>query len=259
MQNNTHTISDNASGPSTPEVKGSESAIEAHTPQPKRRTARQVLMLAVTGVGMFCFAVFVMPPIYEVFCEITGLNGKYTDGRVAISESILAKNKAEFESNAPGTEALSSEIKVQFLADETTDIPWPFYPKTRSLTVEPGTIHQVFFRVENPKATPVIAQAIPSITPAQASLYLKKTQCFCFNQQPLAPFEGKDMGLVFYVDPEIPEALRELTLSYRLYDITDRVDEAKVSSRTDEKAIETEEKPSQQPANQSAKGDTPNV
>lgn len=226
----------------------------------KRKTLRQVLLLVATGIGMFCFAVFVMPPIYEVFCEITGLNGKYTDGRVAISESILAKNREQFTNTPEDKDALAPTIKVQFLADETTDVPWPFYPKTRSLTIEPGTIHQVFFRVENPNATSVIAQAIPSITPAQASLYLKKTQCFCFNHQPLAPFEGKDMGLVFYVDPEIPEALREVTLSYRLYDITERVSETKtVSSRADTPAHQAEEKPAQQPANQSAKGDTPNV
>lgn len=232
----------------------------------KRSALRPVLMLVTAGIGMFCFAIFIMPPLYEVLCEITGLNGKYTDGRVAISQSIQAtdtrQTKLETETKAPATTADETRdieqaptVKVQFVADETTDIPWPFYPKTRSLTVEPGTIHQVFFRVENPNSTAVVAQAIPSITPAQASLYLKKTQCFCFNQQPLAPYEGKDMGLVFYVDPEIPEALRELTLSYRLYDITDRVSEADDSSATNAAA----EAPSQQPATQSAKGDTPNV
>jgi cytochrome c oxidase assembly protein subunit 11 len=212
-------------------------------------------MIVATAIGMFSFAVFIMPPLYEVFCEITGLNGKYTDGRIAITEHELADQKTGV--NEEGKAEAGLPVKIQFLADETTDVPWPFYPKTRSLTIEPGTIHQVFFRVENPKAVPVIAQAIPSISPAQASLYLKKTQCFCFNHQPLAPFEGKDMGVVFYVDPEIPEGLREVTLSYRLYDITDRVEESPEVSTT--KGGPVIERPAHQPAMQSAKGDTPNV
>lgn len=220
-----------------------------------RATMRHVFMIIGTAIGMFSFAVFIMPPLYEVFCEITGLNGKYTDGRISIAEHELASQKKDAGETIDSESALP--VKIQFLADETTDVPWPFYPKTRSLTIEPGTIHQVFFRVENPKSVPVIAQAIPSISPAQASLYLKKTQCFCFNHQPLAPFEGKDMGVVFYVDPEIPEGLREVTLSYRLYDITDRVEESpEVSVTVGDAATE---RPAQQPAMQSAKGDTPNV
>ena len=32
--------------------------------------------LSVTVVMMFVFAVFIMPPLYDLFCDITGLNGK---------------------------------------------------------------------------------------------------------------------------------------------------------------------------------------
>ena len=34
------------------------------------------LKLVVVVIGMFAFATLVLPPMYDVFCEITGLNGK---------------------------------------------------------------------------------------------------------------------------------------------------------------------------------------
>ena len=249
------------------EKQASKTSMDA---RPQRSNFRIIGTMIGTVVGMFCFALFIMPPLYDVLCDITGLNGKYTEGRVSITDFQQTDAKGtqqEDSGNSSGTAsdtAISPTVKVQFVADESTDVHWPFYPKTRSLTIEPGTIHQVFFRVENPKSTAVIAQAIPSITPAQASLYLKKTQCFCFNHQPLAPFEGKDMGLVFYVDPEIPDELRELTLSYRLYDITDRIDTPADSNNADKVTTNnvipnTPPQPAQQPATQSAQGDTPNV
>jgi cytochrome c oxidase assembly protein subunit 11 len=36
---------------------------------------------------MFVFAVFIMPPIYDVFCEITGFNG--TTGRVNAEQQYV--------------------------------------------------------------------------------------------------------------------------------------------------------------------------
>ena len=41
-------------------------------------TARLLLFAA----GMFVFGVFVLPPVYDVFCEVTGLGGK-TKGQAA--------------------------------------------------------------------------------------------------------------------------------------------------------------------------------
>ena len=35
---------------------------------------RLLVRLGLVVVGMFVFAVFIMPPLYDAFCEITGLN-----------------------------------------------------------------------------------------------------------------------------------------------------------------------------------------
>jgi cytochrome c oxidase assembly protein subunit 11 len=46
-------------------------------------------------------------------------------------------------------------------------------------------------------------------------------ECFCFQQQPLAAGESKDLPLKFFIDPELPEHINKLTLSYTLFDITE--------------------------------------
>jgi cytochrome c oxidase assembly protein subunit 11 len=49
---------------------------------------------------------------------------------------------------------------------------------------------------------------------------LNKTECFCFNNQPLPSGEEAVMPMQFYVDPQIPEELTTFTVQYTLYDVT---------------------------------------
>ena len=41
------------------------------------------------------------------------------------------------------------------------------------------------FLARNPLPKDMVAQAIPSVSPSRAAEYFHKTECFCFNQQPL--------------------------------------------------------------------------
>ena len=61
------------------------------------------------------------------------------------------------------------------------------------------------------------------MTPGEAARYLHKTQCFCFDQQTLGAGERKEMPMIFYLDPELPRHINTLTLSYTIFDVTDRV------------------------------------
>ncbi len=177
-------------------------------PQPQRPShKRLILRLTVIVVGMFVFAVGVLPPMYEVICNITGLNGK-TANQAADASNVMV--------NAERT------ITVQFLADTDPAMAWSFKANTFSLKVHPGEIHQVDFHVRNPTNRSIVGHAVPSVSPGQATSYFKKTECFCFRNQTLAGGEEMDMPLIFYVDPEIPESVQTITLSYQLYDITDK-------------------------------------
>lgn len=63
----------------------------------------------------------------------------------------------------------------------------------------------------------VTGQAIPSISPGQASQYFKKIECFCFTQQKLNPGESKEMPLRFYVSRDLPKDVEVVTLSYAFF------------------------------------------
>ena len=66
----------------------------------------------------------------------------------------------------------------------------------------------------------LVAQAVPSFSPASAAQYFHKTQCFCFSPQKFAVGEGRDMPVRFIVDPQLPADVDRITLSYTFYDTT---------------------------------------
>lgn len=167
-----------------------------------RSNARVVGWCLAGVLGMFGFG-FALVPLYDVFCEITGINGK-TGGR--------------YEAGTEQRSDPTRTVEVQFIAQNGPDMPWVFRPEVRSIRVHPGEPTQVAFYAENPTPVAMVAQAVPSLAPAEGTLYFHKTECFCFNQQTLAAGEVADMPLVFIVDTALPEHITKLTLSYTLYD-----------------------------------------
>ncbi|RLT94191.1 cytochrome c oxidase assembly protein [Ketobacter sp.] len=176
---------------------------EQHSVQQANRKLIKKLSLIV--VGMFVFAVGVLPPMYDAICAITGLNGKTANEAADIEDAVVVEDRM---------------VTVQFLADTDPAMPWDFKPNIFSIKVHPGAIQKVDFHVRNPTSRLIVGQAIPSVSPAQATPYFKKTECFCFNNQELNGGEEMDMPLIFYVDPGLPKSVRTITLSYQLYDIT---------------------------------------
>lgn len=163
--------------------------------------------LVLVVIGMFGFG-FALVPLYDVICDITGLNGK-TRGQYVVTEQQAVDE--------------SREITIQFLANNNAGMPWEFRPVTRKLKIRPGEMNQTSFYARNPAERAMFAQAVPSVTPYFAARYLHKTECFCFEQQELAAGEEIDMPLTFIIDAEIPEDITTLTLSYTIFDITDQM------------------------------------
>jgi cytochrome c oxidase assembly protein subunit 11 len=179
------------------------------TPEERQQAnSKLVKQLSLVVVGMFVFAVGILPPLYDVICDITGLNGKTSNEAARVEDAVMDEERT---------------INVMFIADTDPDMPWDFAPEQRSIKVHPGEIKKIDFRVKNRTDEWLVGQAIPSVSPSQATPYFKKTECFCFNEQELAASDEKDMPLIFYVDPELPKSVTTITLSYQLFNITDRV------------------------------------
>ncbi|MDT8428002.1 MAG: cytochrome c oxidase assembly protein [Pseudomonadales bacterium] len=166
---------------------------------------RLAAKLALAVVGMFAFG-FALVPLYDVICDITGLNGK-TAGRYESSEAELVVNQTR-------------SIQVQFMAQNAAGMQWEFRPNEPLVTVSPGEIRVISYKARNPTDKVMVGQAIPSIAPNAAAQHLNKLECFCFQEQVLQPGEEVDMAIRFFVDEAISERINKLTLSYSLYDIT---------------------------------------
>jgi len=112
--------------------------------------AGKSLLLAV---AMFGFG-YLMVPIYDIICEVTGLNGK--TGRVSIAE-------------ANASEASDRLVTVEFVASVNTGGSWVFRPQVREMQVRPGELNSAVYYAENLSNTTVVGQATPSVSPQAAT------------------------------------------------------------------------------------------
>lgn len=170
--------------------------------------SKHTFLLIALAVGMFGFA-FALVPLYDVFCEITGLNGK-TSTQAALVDEID-------RSKAP----VDRSVTVEFLAQAARGMPWEFRPTEGRLVVRPGKLTAATFYVRNRSAHAVTGQAVPSVSPSQAARYLKKVECFCFEQQELPAGGEAEIGVRFMIDSKLPADISELTLSYTMFRVED--------------------------------------
>ncbi len=171
-----------------------------------RRGQRKTgVLLALLAVGMFGFG-FALVPLYEVFCEVTGLRlGDGGTGRIAAADLKL-----------PG-EVAERWVTVHFDASVERGLPWRFEPQAKFMKVRVGEPTETHYVAANRAHGPIVGRAVPSVAPTQATLYFGKTECFCFTEQLLDAGEQRDMPVRFVIDPGLPEDVKVMTLSYRFY------------------------------------------
>ena len=174
---------------------------------------KHIVLLSSLAFGMLGFA-YALVPLYEVFCEITGLNGRSTTTVTAEPTQII--------------QVSDREVTIQFLAQVNRGMPWEFRPMDSQLEVQLGEVNFTSYYARNFASQAVTGQAVPSVSPGYAAQYLHKIECFCFTEQYLAAGEEQQMGVRFYIDEELPEEVKTLTLSYSLF----RVPEVEVASLT---------------------------
>ena len=159
------------------------------------------LKLVFMAVAMFGFG-FLLVPLYDVFCDLTGTGGRMDNEAAVLTGGEIPQERL---------------IAIEFVASVNQQAPWDFRPAVASMNVHPGELYETTFFAQNLTARSVVGQAVPSIAPGQANRYFRKTECFCFTEQSFEAEEGRDMPLVFMVDPELPAHIDRLTLSYTFF------------------------------------------
>ena len=153
----------------------------------------------MTGLG------FASVPLYNLFCEATGLDGTTNRG-----------------AQAPG--GTGKRITVAFDSNVSPKLEWKFRPEIERTAVDVGARDMEFFTATNTSGKTVTGSATYNVSPAQAGKYFTKIECFCFTEQTLKPGETVRMPVIFYVDPKLlddPDArdIDTITLSYTFYPV----------------------------------------
>ena len=163
-----------------------------------RRLAKRLVLVAV---AMFGFG-YLLVPLYDIFCDITGVNAKIERAKEISVGSMVDKSR---------------QVTVEFTGQTMGGLNWTLAPDQKRIQVHPGQVVETSFYARNEANDQITAQAAPSVTPFQASGHLKKVECFCFTQQTLAAGESKHMPIRFYLDPDLPPEVNTVTLSYAFY------------------------------------------
>ncbi len=185
-----------------------------HEQRPEKPISNGALAgrLVAFALVMFGFGFFALPPLYEVFCEITGFGGRTNSSAIAAME-------------APDYERT---VRVEFVTTVNNYAPWEFAPDADSMEVHPGKMYFATFTARNLSSRELTGQAVPSVSPLSASGHFQKIECFCFESQDFASNEERQLPLQFIVNPELPEYVDTITLSYTFFD-TVRVSAADTS------------------------------
>jgi cytochrome c oxidase assembly protein subunit 11 len=177
-----------------------------NAPETTRRSNRAVVLrLLGVAIAMFGFGLFAMPPLYQTFCEFTGIG----QAGVRIADGDTASLK---EHTRPGR-----QVKIRFDATTNSTLNWDFRPMQKTMEVSVGVPSEALYFAANRDAVPVAGMATFNVSPPQAARYFTKVECFCFSRQVLEGGESREMPVYFLLQPDIPEDISELTLSYTFF------------------------------------------
>jgi cytochrome c oxidase assembly protein subunit 11 len=150
---------------------------------------KKLAIYGFAGVVFFVGLSYASVPLYQMFCQVTGLGG-----------TTQLVNLEKFKDMKPVKGA--KPIKVEFYGEVFSGMPWTFIPQQKSVKVVPGETALAFYTAYNPTDKAVTGVSTYNVSPQKVGKYFHKIQCFCFDEQRLRPNEEIDMPVFFYIDPE---------------------------------------------------------
>jgi cytochrome c oxidase assembly protein subunit 11 len=167
---------------------------------PRRKFGLGAMIVVPTLAFGFSFA---LVPLYRIACEkVFGI--RLERGPADSGEAMAATRRDRM-------------VTVRFDAGVNSKLPWEFAPTQISMRVRPGELYQTTYYARNKSERDIVGSATPSVAPARASQYFNKTECFCFTAQTLAAGEKRELPVRFIVDPDLPDDVRTVTLSYTFF------------------------------------------
>lgn len=189
----------------------------------KRRNLR-IAVVSLSGAAVMAGAAFGLAPYYDAFCRAIGIGG---------DPQIVTENT---------THAIDRPITVRFDANTDPQLTWRFKPSQPSVTTKLGETITIHYTATNIGDAPATGTATFNVTPDKIGQYFNKIECFCFQEQTLAPGQTVEMGVTFFVDPalasdELTSSVNTITLSYTFFRSKDGapVDDSAANTTTEMK------------------------
>ena len=165
-------------------------------PKPTKGLGKMLVVAALA----FGFS-FSLVPLYRIACEkVFGIRLDNTAVEATRGQAVSDRL-----------------VTVQFDGGVNSKLPWEFEPSQLAMQVRPGQQYETSYRAHNTSDRTIVGSAVPSVAPARASGYFSKTECFCFTAQTMHAGESRDMPVRFIVDPNLPDDVKTVTLSYTFY------------------------------------------
>jgi len=170
---------------------------------PRRHSNGRIVLACVVLLAVMTGAAFAAVPLYRMFCQRTGFGGTISRAERAPGVVLDRKLTVGFDTNVRG-------------------LPWTFKPVQTSQTLNLGATGLAFFTVTNNSDQPLTGRAAYNVSPDQAGPYFRKLQCFCFNDQTIAPHTTMKFPVVYFVDPKFAtdpdtKGFTDVTLSYTFF------------------------------------------
>ncbi len=171
----------------------------------KTRQIRLTVVSLVAVIAVMGGLVSASVPLYRLFCQVTGFGG---------TTQVADKSAVQ---------VLDRVVRVRFSGDVARGLQWRFKPEQEHIDVKVGEESLGHYRATNQSDRRIVGTATYNVTPLKAGIYFSKIDCFCFTEQILEPGESAQLGVSFFVDPEIVndtnlDEVDTITLSYTFFE-----------------------------------------
>jgi cytochrome c oxidase assembly protein subunit 11 len=165
----------------------------------RARNARVLRWSLAATAGAFAFG-FALAPFYDVLCEkVFGIRPSQDASAVASCAAGVVRDR---------------KLVVEFDTSMSPELPWRLDAAKKSVTVHPCEPATVSFTATNDGRITLSGRAIFTVAPAEASIHLSKTECFCFTEQELQAGQSREMPVRFVIDDRLPADVSRLTFRY---------------------------------------------
>lgn len=163
---------------------------------------RLALVLALLPVTMAALALLAMPPLYSLWCRITGTGMRPNAPQAALAQAPTGRF-----------------VEVFFESRVYDDLPVRFGCDQPVLEAEVGREALVTYRLTNTSDRTLHIRPIHQVSPAAAAAHFGMRLCFCFNDQTVLPGETLEFPVAFTFAPTLDPRVTAVSICYSLFAI----------------------------------------